>query len=80
MKKKTKRTLLRAGAATLGAGAGFLFYLKVGCTTGACPLASDPIFPTVWGGLFGWLLFGPAPKQDDEGDGQRGTKNKPLGI
>jgi hypothetical protein len=77
MTSKRKKLLIRVGATILGAAGGFLFYLKVGCTTGACPLTSEPFFPTLWGGLFGWFLFGPGERKPDK---KETTKNESLGI
>lgn len=67
-------------ATLLGAFAGFMYYLKIGCTTGSCPLTSDPYFPTLWGGLFGWFLFGPNSKAKGKDDDNKDKNNEPLGI
>lgn len=75
----TKRSWIRLGATLLGGFAGFMYYLKIGCTTGSCPLTSDPYFPTLWGALFGWFLLGPDPKTKGKEDG-KGKNNEPLGI
>lgn len=40
----------------LGAAGGYAYYALIGCRTGACPLQSNPLFSTVWGGLLGFLL------------------------
>ena len=37
----------------LGAGAGFAYYSLVGCSTGGCPITSDPMISSIWGGLMG---------------------------
>jgi hypothetical protein len=42
--------------AAIGLIAGYIYYLKVGCTTGACPLKSNPWLMLLWGGLIGGLL------------------------
>jgi hypothetical protein len=47
------RTLL---GASLGAGLGFLYSRYVGCHTGACPLTSNPLVATVYGGFLGALV------------------------
>lgn len=39
----------------LGALAGYGFYYFVGCSTGACPLTSNPWTSTGYGALLGWL-------------------------
>jgi hypothetical protein len=41
----------------VGAAGGFLYWYKVGCSTGTCPITSSPIMSTIWGMLLGSLLF-----------------------
>lgn len=41
----------------LGAIGGYLYYAKVGCVSGTCPLTSNPWISTFWGALIGYLLF-----------------------
>lgn len=40
----------------LGAIAGFAYYRLVGCSTGACPITSNPWISTGYGALMGGLL------------------------
>ena len=40
----------------LGAGAGYLWYRVVGCSTGACPLTSNPYVSTLYGALMGLTI------------------------
>jgi len=40
----------------IGMIGGYIYYLKVDCTTGACPLKSNPWLMLLWGGLIGGLL------------------------
>ena len=40
----------------LGGGLGFGWYKLVGCSTGACPLTSNPVISTILGAVFGALL------------------------
>lgn len=40
----------------LGAAAGFAYYRFVGCSTGACPITSNPWISTGYGALMGGLL------------------------
>jgi hypothetical protein len=42
----------------VGGGLGFAFYKLVGCSSGACPLTSNPFISTLYGGLLGALLAG----------------------
>lgn len=49
----TKRKIKRTLGLTLGAGAGFAYYATVGCSTGACPITSNPWISTGWGAVIG---------------------------
>lgn len=40
----------------IGGGLGFAFYKLVGCSSGACPLTSNPIISTIYGSIVGALL------------------------
>jgi len=40
----------------IGAIGGYLYYAKVGCVSGTCPLTSNPLISTFWGALIGYLL------------------------
>jgi hypothetical protein len=35
---------------------GYLYYAKVGCTSGSCPITSNPWMSMLWGGIIGYLL------------------------
>ena len=40
----------------IGGGLGFAFYKFVGCSTGTCPLTSNPIISTIYGAVLGALI------------------------
>ena len=40
----------------IGIIAGYLYYLKVGCTSGTCPITSSPWMSMLWGSIIGYLL------------------------
>ncbi|OQB91507.1 MAG: hypothetical protein BWX84_01352 [Verrucomicrobia bacterium ADurb.Bin118] len=42
--------------AVLGGGLGFAFYKFVGCSTGTCPLTSNPVISSIYGAVMGALL------------------------
>lgn len=42
----------------VGAIGGYIYYAKVGCLTGTCPITSDPTSSMLYGALMGFLLFG----------------------
>ena len=51
-----KRTLSILAGSVLG----FAYYYFVGCSTGACPISSNPYVSTAYGGLIGLVLtWGP---------------------
>jgi hypothetical protein len=39
-----------------GGGLGFGWHKLVGCSTGTCPLTSNPVISTIFGAVFGALL------------------------
>ncbi len=55
MRGKRGKAFLFAG---LGALAGFGYYWFIGCTSGSCPISSNPAFSTIYGGVVGWLVAG----------------------
>jgi hypothetical protein len=44
--------------AVAGAAFGFGWYKLVGCSTGACPLTSNPVVSTLYGTIVGALVAG----------------------
>jgi hypothetical protein len=40
----------------IGGGLGFAYYKLVGCSSGTCPLTSNPIISTIYGSVFGALV------------------------
>ncbi|MCX8090364.1 MAG: DUF6132 family protein [Verrucomicrobiae bacterium] len=40
----------------VGGGLGFAWYKLVGCSTGACPLTSNPWISSLYGALMGALI------------------------
>jgi ElaB/YqjD/DUF883 family membrane-anchored ribosome-binding protein len=42
--------------AVVGAALGFAYYRFVGCSTGGCPITSNPWISTAYGALIGGLL------------------------
>lgn len=42
--------------AIVGAAGGFAYYYFIGCKTGACPITSNPVISSIWGGVIGALL------------------------
>jgi hypothetical protein len=42
----------------VGGGLGFAYYKFVGCSTGSCPLTSNPFISTLYGMVVGALVAG----------------------
>ena len=40
----------------IGGALGFLYYKRVGCSTGTCPITSNPLSSTLYGAIVGALL------------------------
>ncbi len=40
----------------LGMSGGYLYYHYIGCSSGSCPLTSNPWMSMLWGALMGYLL------------------------
>ncbi len=42
--------------AALGGGLGFAYYKFVGCSSGTCPLTSNPWISSIYGAVLGLLI------------------------
>jgi hypothetical protein len=54
-----------------GAVGGYLYYHFIGCTSGTCPITSQPVNSTLYGAMMGWLLVGSFKKE------KKAESNKP---
>jgi len=46
--------------AVIGGGLGYLYYKLVGCSSGSCPITSNPYISSIYGAVFGLLIAGMA--------------------
>ena len=42
----------------VGAGIGYAYYRFVGCSSGACPITSNPWMSMIYGAVMGFLVGG----------------------
>ncbi len=66
MKEKLKKWCRTALFTALGVLAGLAYYRFEGCSTGACPVASNPWICMVYIGSLGWLLSVILEKESDD--------------
>jgi hypothetical protein len=55
-KFRNKRNLLRIAGLLAGIFGGYLYYVKIGCNSGGCPITSNPYMSMLWGAVMGYLL------------------------
>jgi len=49
MRKRIKDHLLEVIGAIVGGIGGFIYYHTIGCSSGACPIKSNPWLVSLWG-------------------------------
>ena len=47
-----------------GAVGGYLYYHFIGCTSGSCPITSQPVNSTLYGAMMGGLFFSSFKKEE----------------
>ena len=53
------RKWIRPALFTLGGAlAGLAYYYFIGCSSGSCPITSNPLGSMLYMGLIGWLISG----------------------
>lgn len=75
MKKFLQRHKLKLIGALVGAIAGYLYYHYIGCTSGTCPITSNPYISIIYGTLLGVLFFDLFNKKDVQHSNNKETKN-----
>lgn len=63
MKKDTGYWIKRILPVIAGGVIGFAYYYFIGCTTGSCPIQSNPYISTLYGALIGVVLAIPGKKK-----------------
>jgi len=53
----------KVAAVLIGAGLGYAYYYYIGCSSGACPITSNPWISTGYGSVLG-LIVASASKKD----------------
>jgi hypothetical protein len=51
-------------AVFVGSVGGFAYYHFIGCSSGTCPITSNPYISTAYGALLGFVLTGSKKKSD----------------
>ena len=54
-KLRQKKAFKIALGVALGGAAGFAYYALIGCSSGSCPITSNPWISTAWGAALGAL-------------------------
>lgn len=76
MKKFLAKHWLKIVGLLVGALGGYIYYVRVGCVTGTCPITSDPTNSMLYGALMGFLLFGMFQKSPNKKATEHNPKNE----
>lgn len=66
MKNKSTNWKRSALFTVAGVLIGFAYYRLIGCTTGSCPITSNPYISMAYMGFMGWLISGLFSKPNKE--------------
>lgn len=65
MKLEKKFIIKRILPVIAGAILGYAYYYFIGCTTGTCPITSNPWISTFYGAFAGLIISIPGKKKND---------------
>lgn len=65
-----KTYLLKIIGIPVGMLGGYLYYYFIGCSSGTCPITSNPYISVIYGGLMGYLLLDLFKKKENKTDEQ----------
>lgn len=57
MRNFIKNYLLQIVVSVVGAIGGYIYWLKIGCLSGSCPLQSNWYLSALWGAIIANLLY-----------------------
>ncbi|MGL4781554.1 MAG: DUF6132 family protein [Bacteroidales bacterium] len=57
MRNFIKNYLLQIVVSIVGAAGGYVYWLKIGCLSGSCPLQSNWYLSALWGAIIANLLY-----------------------
>ena len=70
-----KKHILTIVGAIIGGVGGYVYWLKIGCLSGTCPITSSPVMSAIWGILMGGLLFNMFEKKHETSNNNKNDIN-----
>ncbi|MGC8595475.1 MAG: DUF6132 family protein [Candidatus Kryptoniota bacterium] len=52
----SRKNFVKLAYVVVGATVGYAYYYFIGCTSGTCPISSNPYLSILYGGVFGFTL------------------------
>lgn len=71
-----KKLILKKSAIVFaGAALGYAYYYFIGCSSGSCPITSNPYISTFYGALIAFILVFPTKKKANDGTEKNNQTN-----